>query len=336
MRQPDIVSEARLKALREEAARTGEVKGGGVVPSGAPFPRPNTPGYYGIPLLKEPVWTWQVPLYLFVGGAAGACAVIGFFAHVFESDPGFARAALWIALGGGLLCPLLLVADLGRPSLFLYMLRVFKLRSPMSVGTWTLVLFSSAITLAVASGALIVKGYDDVFLMFLQWTGEATAMVSGLILVSYTGVLLAVTAVPVWSENRVLLPPNFVASGLGSAAGILELLGFLNPTTQALGIVAASAETLIGGLIEVRRRPVDAPLRSGKTGWALLAAGVLAGPISLFLRLWWASDPTGRKAAAPCFLAGALTIRYAWLAAGRVSARNPQALFQIQSKFQET
>jgi hypothetical protein len=53
MRQPDIVSERRLKALREEAARTGEVKGGGVVPSGAPFPRPNTPGYYGIPLLTR-------------------------------------------------------------------------------------------------------------------------------------------------------------------------------------------------------------------------------------------------------------------------------------------
>jgi hypothetical protein len=102
MRQPDIVSEKRLKALREEAARTCEVKGGGVVPSGAPFPRRNTPGYYGIPLLKEPVWTWQVLLYFFVGGAAGACAVIGFFAHVFENDPALARAALRIALGGGL------------------------------------------------------------------------------------------------------------------------------------------------------------------------------------------------------------------------------------------
>src|SRR3984893_85355 len=168
MRQPDIVSETRLKALREEAAHTGEVKGGGVVPSGAPFRRLNTPGYYGIPLLKEPVWTWQVPLYFFVGGAAGACAGVGFFAHVFESDPALARAALCIALGGGLLCPLLLVADLGRPSRFLYMLRVFKLRSPMSVGTWTLVLFSSAITLAVASAGLIVKGYEDVFLVFLQ------------------------------------------------------------------------------------------------------------------------------------------------------------------------
>jgi hypothetical protein len=79
MRQPDRASESRLEALREEATRTGEAKGGGVVPSGAPFPRPsNERGYYGIPLLKEPTWTWQVPLYFFVGGAAGASAVIGF------------------------------------------------------------------------------------------------------------------------------------------------------------------------------------------------------------------------------------------------------------------
>jgi hypothetical protein len=64
----------------------------------------------------------------------------------------------------------------------------------------------------------------------------------------------------------------------------------------------------------------------------MLAAGALAGPISLFLRLFWGSDPVGRKAAAACFIAGALTIRYTWLAAGRVSAGNPQALFEIQSK----
>jgi hypothetical protein len=57
--------------------------------------------------------------------------------------------------------------------------------------------------------------------------------------------------------------------------------------------------------------------------------------VSLFLRIWWASDPIGRKAAAVCFLAGALTIRYAWLAAGRVSARNPQALFELQSNPQK-
>src|SRR5205823_11040843 len=64
---------------------------------------------------------------------------------------------------------------------------------------------------------------------------------------------------------------------IGSAAGILELLGFLTPATQALGLVAAGVETLIAGLIEVRKRPVDEPLRSGMTGWAMLAAGTLAG-----------------------------------------------------------
>src|SRR5438128_7121346 len=135
MRQPDRASESRLAALREEAARTGEAKGGGVVPSGAPFPRPaNEQGYYGIPLLKEPTWTWQVPLYFFVGGAAGASTVIGFVAHVFGSDPGLACSALWIALGGALLCPSLLIAAFGRPARFLNMLLVCKFCPPISVG----------------------------------------------------------------------------------------------------------------------------------------------------------------------------------------------------------
>src|SRR3989442_10340453 len=99
MRQPDRASESRLAALREEAARTGEAKGGGVVPSGAPFPRPgNEQGYYGIPLLKEPTWTWQVPLYFFVGGAAGASTGVWFFAHVFWGGSWLSRAALWVGL----------------------------------------------------------------------------------------------------------------------------------------------------------------------------------------------------------------------------------------------
>src|SRR2546428_4175647 len=206
MRQPDTASESRLEALREEAVHTGEAKGGGVVPSGAPFPRlSNEQGYYVIPLLKEPTWTWQVPLYFFVGGAAGSSAVIGFVAHLFRTDPGLARAALWIALAGALLCPPLLIADLGRPSRFLNMLRVFKYRSPMSVGVWTLVGFSFGVTLAVITGELTLRGYESSLLVLLSWAGQVTATLAGLLLVSYTGVLFGVTAVPVWSENRTLL-----------------------------------------------------------------------------------------------------------------------------------
>src|SRR3989442_14397336 len=103
MRQPDTASESRLEALREEAVHTGEAKGGGVVPSGAPFPRlSNEQGYYGIPLLKEPTWTWQVPLYFFVGGAAGGSPGVGFVAHVFWGGPRLLRAAPVLALAGAL------------------------------------------------------------------------------------------------------------------------------------------------------------------------------------------------------------------------------------------
>ena len=38
---------------------------------------PMTVTYYDVPLLIRPVWTWEVPLYFFVGGAAGGAAIIG-------------------------------------------------------------------------------------------------------------------------------------------------------------------------------------------------------------------------------------------------------------------
>src|SRR3954462_10855156 len=74
-RIPDELSEQRLVEIRREAESTGKVVAKGVRPGGAPFPQasPET-GYYGIPLLKEPSWTWEIPLYFFVGGAAGAAA----------------------------------------------------------------------------------------------------------------------------------------------------------------------------------------------------------------------------------------------------------------------
>src|SRR5580698_4841074 len=86
--------------------------------------------YYGLPALKPPVWTWEVPLYFFIGGISGVSACIAFLAHVFRLDPAMIRVLLWVALGGAGICPVLLIADLGRPLRFLNMLRVFKLRSP--------------------------------------------------------------------------------------------------------------------------------------------------------------------------------------------------------------
>jgi hypothetical protein len=200
----------------------------------------------------------------------------------------------------------------------------------MSVGAWTLTGFSSAVGLAVVCHELISAGYGNNFLLGLEWLAEISAALSGLILASYTSVLLGVTAIPVWSENRKLVPAVFLSGGLGSAAGVLELLGFLLPVTQFIGIVASAVETLVAIIIELRGRYVDRPLREGAVGWLTRAGAALAGPLSLLLRIFSGHSSVVRYLAAVCFITGALISRYAWIGAGRDSARDPQALFRIQ------
>ena len=324
------ITEDQLDMLRQEAGRTGRVQDRGIVPVASPFPKPAlATSYHGNPVLKPPTWTWQVPLYFFVGGVAGISAVMALVAHI-VGDAGLVRHALWVGFAGALTSAPLLIADLGRPARFLNMLRVFKPRSAMSLGAWTLSGFSSAVGLAVVCHELILAGYGYESLLTLQWLAETLAAVTGLILASYTSVLLGVTAIPVWSENRRLLPVVFLTGAMGSAAAVLELLGFLVPATQFIGVVASTVEIVIAIRIELRDRYVDHPLREGAVGWLTRAGAMLAGPIALLLRIFWGHSLAARYIAASSFLAGALIARYAWTAAGRVSSRDPQALFQIQ------
>lgn len=335
-RTPDPASEARLEGLREEARRRGRVEAegvdveGGPVPAGAPTGwRPPAdgegPGYHGLPIVKPPVWTWEVAAYLFVGGLAGMAAVVAAAVAWFGGDWALLRAAAWTAAGGSLLSALLLVADLGRPLRFLNMLRVFKWRSPMSVGAWTLTLFGGASTgtvLVVEWGLRSAAGPPQVPLLALV----SAAALAGAVLATYTGVLVGATAIPAWFTHRRTLPVHFGVIALGSAACFLELAGFRTPELHALGLAAAAAETVMGLLFETwRNGAADRALREGRSGAMLRASGVLAGPGSLGLRLaGWV------PAAAAVFLAGAAVSRYAWLQAGRASGVDPEATLAAQ------
>src|SRR6195256_1804380 len=215
------MTEERLEESRKPASENATPIGSNQLAAGTPSAQ-NEESYYGLPALKAPVWTWEVPLYFFLGGIAGLSACVAFVAQSFRSDPALIRTALWTALLGAAICPVLLIADLGRPTRFLNMLRVFKLRSAMSLGAWILAGFSAAVGLAVVCHELILAGYGNDFLLVLEWVAEISAALSGVILASYTSVLLGVTAIPVWSENRKLVPVVFLAGGLGSAAAVLE------------------------------------------------------------------------------------------------------------------
>jgi hypothetical protein len=317
-------SEERLREIREAAAQSAP-------PDIADHPRIQGHGsYYGLPALKPPTWTWEVPLYFFIGGIAGVSSCIAFIAHIFGADPALIRLSLWIGLGGAAICPILLISDLGRPSRFLNMLRVFKLRSPMSLGAWILVAFSGCVFLAVMANELIMLGYGSPLVRGLGWLGEGSGAITGLMLANYTGVLIGATAIPVWFTHRRFLPAHFLTSGLGGSSAILELAGFLIPATQVLGLVTAGLETIFEFVFEIRKPAVDAPLHHGRSGIAFRIAGLLEGPVALAARIVFGSAAGSRYTAAVCFLVGALISRYAWIWAGRASATQPDVQFAQQ------
>jgi hypothetical protein len=319
-------TEDRLENLREEARRTGRVAETGIAIVGGPIPRDAkaSSGYYGQPIVKPPVWTWQIGLYLFVGGTAGMSGVIALASVLTGQSLDFVRAALGVAFTGALASPVLLIWDLGRPTRFPNMLRVFKWRSAMSIGVWTLLVFSgfagSAFVLAAGWAFLIQAGVPATLLRGMLAALVVGTALSGVILATYTGVLLGATAVPAWSAHYKLLPFHFGIVGLGSAAALLELLGFRIAALNAIGLAVAAAETGVGVWIEMSRQGATArALHEGTPGLLMRISGFLTGPVSLIARIF------GWVPVAPvCFLIGAVTGRYGWVFAGRSSARDPE------------
>ena len=291
-------------------------------------PEDDSTTYYDRPLLKEPVWIWSVPVYFWIGGAAGAASVIGAGAQMVDAQ-GYetlvARARRLAALGSAV-GSALLIYDLGRPERFLNMLRVFRPTSALSMGSWTLAASASTSGLA----AITARSGPRV-------AADAAGILAGLVGLpqsGYTAVLLSDTAVPLWQSARKTLPLLFVSSALSSASDLLRL-GTLDEDeariVHRLGLIGKVGELIAIGLVERdvhRIERVGRPLKEGLGGslWAaakgLTAAGLAA---SLLAR-----DRKGKIAAALVGSAGALALRFALFHAGKASARDPRALFGQQ------
>jgi formate-dependent nitrite reductase membrane component NrfD len=309
---PSTDREARLDRLREDAAQRGA-------------PIQPIAGYYGRPVLKPAIWTWEIPAYLFIGGAAGICAVIATVAAI-AGHAELARDARHLAATGAALSPLLLISDLGRPARFLNMLRIFKPQSPMSVGAWLVALFCTAEFCSVASSLVGSSAATMAGRLC-----DAMASLSGLLLATYPGVLMGATAIPVWNRFARVLPWHFAASSLGAAASMLELAGNRETALNMLGITAAVAVTALAVLTDFRRDEVSKPLVSGRSGMMSVVGDAFSGPIPLVLRLAVAVLPAARLIAAAFAVIGSLMTRFAWVAAGRESANDPELVLRNKS-----
>ena len=329
-------SEKRLEELREQAWKEGVVPGKGVDVADGPIPR--KPGYYGQPVVKPPVWTWEVPLYFFFGGIAGMSAVIALAALLFHHvDPslatnvGVARAAMWLAaITGAILSPILLIMDLGRPHLFLNMLRVFKHRSPMSMGAWILTAFGACAVPGLIALELhahhIFPGTLDQLLRIAAGIFIFGSAIFGTLLATYTGVLIGATAIPAWFLHRTLLPIHFGTAGLGSAAAVLELVGHRIAALNFLGFYAAAVETVLLIWLSVDKHgAADRAIHEHASGWLIRIGEVLSGPLALILRLLGLVP-----FAAISFLVGALVSRVGWIVVGKVSGVDPESVFAAE------
>jgi formate-dependent nitrite reductase membrane component NrfD len=287
--------------------------------------------YFERPVVKEPVWIWAVPAYFYVGGVAGAASVLGAAAQVVDREgaaPLIVRCRR-IAAFGCVVGSVLLVHDLGRPSRFLNMLRVFRPTSALNMGSWVLA-SSTGLTTLAALGAES-DGLPGA-LADLMGLGAA---VMGLPLTGYTAVVLSDTAVPVWQASRRSMPALFVASAIAGLSDVLEVMDLddrqrrvvdrFGRVGKVAGLIATVAVEKEAG--EVER--VGRPLKEGLGGTLWKAAKVLTAA-SLGVSLLPGSGRAKRFATATLGTAGAVAVKSALFHAGRASARDPRATFEQQ------
>ncbi|MDQ6745263.1 MAG: polysulfide reductase NrfD [Actinomycetota bacterium] len=274
--------------------------------------------YHGQPVIKEPVWTWEIPVYFFAGGLSGASAGLALLAEARGNEILGRRA--WAASMVGIgVSPGLLISDLGRPLRFLNMLRMFKVTSPMSVGSWILSGSGATTTLAALTA----------------WTGvfpragipaKVTAAALGLPLSTYTAALIANTAVPVWHEARRELPFVF---GAGAALSAAAAAIIATPTEHAaparrLALGAAVAELALEELMEMRLgdhgQPYQesVPARFKRLSQACIAAG------ATLLAARGSRSRAAAAAAGALLGAGAMATRWSIFKAGSTSATDPR------------
>jgi formate-dependent nitrite reductase membrane component NrfD len=192
----------------------------------------------------------------------------------------------------------------------------------MSVGAWTLMVFSAA---AVASLALHEVRDAPTWVALVGAVAALLAAFTGLILATYTGVLIGVTAIPVWSAHVRGLPLLFGLSALGAAVSLIELVGDRTRPLNVIGIGVAVAETCLLVTFEwrdrVHRMSPGSRLR-GTSGALTRLAALLSGPIALVVRISSIWAPPVRLIASFAMLLGSALTRFGWIAAGRVSAQD--------------
>jgi formate-dependent nitrite reductase membrane component NrfD len=274
--------------------------------------------YYGRPIVKEPVWTWEIPAYFFTGGIAGGSSVLHGIGRLAGHER-LAKTSLFVGAAADVVSPWLLISDLGRPERFANMFRVFKVTSPMSVGSWIL---------AVSGGASSTAALLELLgrLPRVKVAAEAVSFFFGPPLTTYTGALVANTAIPAWSEGRHELPWLFgsSASATSGAASALLLPPAEAGPARRLAVGGAVGELFWTQLMEKRLGFVGEVYKQGESGKAARVAKACTALGAGLLAWKGGRSRAAAVAGSALVLAGGAAMRWSVYKAGFQSARDPR------------
>jgi formate-dependent nitrite reductase membrane component NrfD len=304
---------------------------------------PATPTYYELPLLHPPEWGWNVSTYLFLGGIMGGLSIIALVSRGSrDEERRLRRTVRFAAFVLAAVNPAVLIGHLGRPERFHHMLRIVKIKSPMSLGVWGLVLYSGA------AGATVLRELVDMGRlprwMRLLSPGIFThvqALLGGFI-ASYTGVLLSASAIPLWGAGKRHIPAACVASGVSGACALSTLLSTLqgnqrvNHRVERFEMIAAAAEFFILNDFRKRGGAYAAPMFEGARGERLrkyTTIGGIVAPLALnalgeLIDLPKPIDTIRTLAASVLTLVGGYIFRESLVEGGKLSVKNPRVAFR--------
>jgi formate-dependent nitrite reductase membrane component NrfD len=312
-------------------------------------PGETTRSYYGIPPIHKAHWRWPIVIYFFLGGISGASYVLAALANLLK-PAGYrdiVRAGRYISLVTLVPGAIMLIVDLGRPERFLYMFRVIKLRSPMSLGTWGLSLFGAFSTVMAVKQAADdgVAGAGQLQAITRRIPEDLTGLLGTLpayFISGYTGVLLGATAVPLWARNAILNGPLFIAASMSAAVAAVKLViqrgaepEAATRTLARIERISLAAEAALLVASYVRLGPLRRSATTGSNG-RLLGGGTVLSGIVAPLVLGAIEERRPRRllsaAASLLVLAGGLILRYVSIEAGHVSADDPESTFLLTRK----
>lgn len=334
MNETEVTKEGQKNVRPGRDALVGVQTGPGADPTGVARPaaprgkggrgeQPMVPdaafeSYYGKPVINQPVWEARdIAGYLFLGGLAGASAVVAAGAQA-TSRTHLARVCKLGAAASAGLSTMALIHDLGRRGRFINMLRTFKPTSPMSVGSWILASFGPASAVAAASDVTgIAPGIGTL--------ATASAALLGPPLATYTAALISNTAVPAWHDGYKQMPFVFAASAATSAAG-LGLIGapaHERGPVRVLGVAGGLAELATERLMEERMGLAKEAFKEGKAERFHKAAQLLLG-VGVAGALAARRSRALSVLAGSSLLVGSALTRFAIFEAGLVSAKDPK------------